>query len=163
MKVKLLTDKKIIKIEDAEFEIGVIDRATYQDVYFRFSSAAIILNPKNSVKIEENASEEEKALLLERAKVEFLDSVAREKAENPEKYRKATSQLNDAFKDFCRYGVKNHTNILTEADQPFEFKKDENGNVADEVLNVYDLNGVIGALGLEVMAFNRMTEKERKN
>lgn len=163
MKVKLFSDKKIIKIEDAEFEIGVIDRATYQDVFSRFSAAAMILNPRNSVKVEETASEEEKALLLERAKVSFLESVAKEKAENPEKYRVATEQLDGAFKDFCRYGVKNHANILTEGEKQFEFIKDENGNVADAVLSVYDLNGLTVLLGLEVMAFNRVTEKERKN
>lgn len=65
--------------------------------------------------------------------------------------------------EFVKYGVKNHKNIVNRKGKQIDCKKNNDGSLSDETLNLYLASNIIPELFSHVFQFNTLTEDEGKN
>lgn len=137
MECRDLSETKTIKIDDAEFVIRFIPRKIWRKISGRFSSAMKVLSkyPKN-------------------APLPFDD---------PE-CRQMNTELEEVYRDLASYGVARHANLKKKDGSEIQFEtKLEDGRLPDQLLEIYDLNGLLPRIGNEIILFNSMTETDQKN
>jgi hypothetical protein len=128
--------------EGAKFVIGMIDSGTFRQLMAKLGLAKRLLIGDRDL-----TKENLKDVL---GKMEENTLVADEK-------------LHDTFVEFVRYGVRGHSGIKNELGSEFNFVKDDGGKISEETLKLYEDNFLIVPLGVEVITFNTLSEKERKN
>lgn len=139
---RTMSETKEVEIEGAVFTIQMIKRKIFRRLAGELAQAKL-----------EIAGLDE---LLTK------DALERVQKENPEKFFRVTSRLNEVYLDFVRYGVANHKGLKSGDIKEIPFLK-EGELVSEETLDHYDLNGLILKLGTEVIGFNTVSEAERKN
>ena len=159
MKVKLLKATKVITIQDAKFTIGIINRETYLNAYGLFATASQFLRMCGGKTANKNATPEEIRESLKAA----AESA---KALDTKKYQQALKDIRDAYREFCKYGIKAHEGIVDEEGNAVPCEKIKEGDLevlTDATLETYEVNGLFLELGLGVWDFNSSTEAEQKN
>jgi len=139
---RTMNETKQIEIEGVQFTIQVIKRKIFRKLTSELAQAKL-----------------EVAGFDEALTKEKLDQIQKEK---PQEFFRATSKLSEVYFDFVRYGTLGHKDFKASNGQEIPFVKDGEA-VSEETLDHYDLNGFILKLGTEVMAFNTLSEAERKN
>lgn len=139
MKCRDLSETKSIKIDDAEFVVGIVSRKNWRDIANRFNQATTVIR-----KYREPGKEQKTEEILQLAQ------------KDPE-YAKYDNLLQEVYRDCCRLGVKGHSGITDSKDQPIKFEMN------DQLMEIYELNKLDIRLGMEVYAFNTMTEGDQKN
>ncbi|OGW80011.1 MAG: hypothetical protein A3G33_08090 [Omnitrophica bacterium RIFCSPLOWO2_12_FULL_44_17] len=135
-------DSKVVSIKGFEFTIGVINRQT-----FRKLSAAL---------------DKSKSALLGRAGEIKAEDIERIRIEEPDRFYDVMEQMTQAYKGFVRYGVTGHKGLLNKKGEEISFTK-EGDIVSEKTLELYELNSLTIELGNAVIAFNTLSDEERKN
>lgn len=128
-----MSETKTIRVQDIDFTIGFISRKIWRRIASRISEPMEIVNQYK--------------------KDMKVDS----------KFVKASEELQDAYWDMLKYGIKNHKGFKRQDGTEILFHKDSEGFVHPELLETYDLNTLLIPLGVEIMMFNVLSETERKN
>lgn len=137
MLVRELSETKTIKIEDAEFVIGVIPKRLWRDLSLRLGASSGLLG-------------------------KFKDRTTSEITSDPE-FRTASKEVTECYFELARLGVRGHSNIKSAGGSDIPFKKDEKGYADPSMVEIYDLNEILVPLGIEVLNYNQVSETERKN
>lgn len=70
-------------------------------------------------------------------------------------------KLVDYYCELIRFGVCGHKGLIANGKE-IEFKLVDN-KLPDELIDLYDLNGLTIQLGSEIVAFNALTDDSKKN
>lgn len=131
-----LSETKIVKINDAEFTIGMVSRRNWRGISSKLGIAAGLIKKYEGKPFEEMAKDKE--------------------------FIAASEDMQDVYYDLVKQGVKDHKNLLKADGSKIEFNLVD-GTVDPKVLDIYDLNGLLIQLGTEVLNFNTLGGEERKN
>lgn len=131
-----LSETQSIKINDAEFTIGVISRKAWRDI-------------QKNLRISGQFSKKNEG------------KVFSEIEQDPE-FEKANEALTQAYRDMVQYGIKDHKGINNSKGQPIPCNL-SGGFLSQETLDLYEVNGLLIKLGTEVLNFNVMTVDDQKN
>lgn len=147
--MRLLNETKTVKIKDAEFTIGIIDRRKFFPIKIRFCQGTLGLT---------NITKEELTTLspTELSKKMTADM-------SPEEILKREDMTFSAQWDLVKYGVKAHVGCRDAEGKEILLAKDDGGCVADETLNLYELNNFLALLANDIFAFNTLSETQKKN
>ena len=132
-----LSETKTVKIQDAEFVIGIIPKRLWRSVSLKLGGTQKMFQ-------------------------KFKDVGYEEFSRDPE-FRQASSEIADAYFELVQLGVRGHSNLKNKDSKDIPFEKNEKGYVSDLVVEIYDLNELLIPLGLEVLSFNTATESEKKS
>ena len=146
--MRLLTETKKVNIKDSEFTIGIIDRRKFNPIKMCFLSAAKFLTRLTQ--------EEIKALTPAQLGQKAVEGLT------PEQIQKNEASAFSAQWDLVKYGVKAHS-LKDAEDKDVALVKDDGGCVADQTIDLYELNGFLPTLANEIFVFNTLTENEKKN
>lgn len=143
MIVRDTNETTTFKIEDAEFTIRVISRKVFR----KLGSKLVKVISKV------RGTDDTAALTPERIK-EIVSS---------EDGLEAGEALIEAYAEYVRHGIVGHSGLKTAAGVELPFEKEVDGTVSPKTIDLYDNNGFISKLAVEVLNFNTLSEKERKN
>lgn len=136
-------DTRVVNVEGAEFTVRALDTATYERLIAKLALARLALNPEGKdVKAED---------------------IKRLREQDFDKYLEANRALMDAYEGFVKAGVTGHAGILRRDKTEVVFKADPDGTASKETLDLYRSQRWTSTLANEVIAFNTISEQERKN
>jgi len=139
MKVRKLTETKQVKVKDIDFEIRFISRKIWRSIPSRLASCFSVFGSGND-NLQEKMS-----------------------GANKEDVKEASIELQDVYTELVKYGVLSHSGIVDEEDKEIPASKDDDGNLGSETIDLYDLNGLLVPLASEILAFNTLSDGDKKN
>lgn len=142
MIVRDINETKKFTIEDAEFTIRVIPRKVFRKLGMKLA--------KGVSRIKGQGSDP------------FTPEKIREFVQSDEGLE-AGEALIEAYSEYVRAGVAGHSGIKTAEGAEIPFEKAEDGTVSEKTLELYDHNGLINKLAVEILKFNTLSDTERKN
>lgn len=143
MKCRQISDTEILKIEDAEFIIGIIPemewiRITSQLLQFKKMIEPLIKNPKAEATIDQNDP-------------------------NYEKMIEANNILSIANRSLIKFGVRGHSGLEGMDGQALPFKKTDDGFADYSMVELYATNKLINKIVPAIISFSAMTGQDKKN
>jgi hypothetical protein len=132
-----LNETKLVKIGDAEFTVGVISRRLWRNLSIKLGKVSGIIEKFKGKKMEDISLDKE--------------------------FQEVSGEIQDSYFELVRLGLKNHSNLKTGDGKEIPFVKDAKGFASEATVELYDFNGILIDLGLEVLSFNQVAETERKN
>lgn len=143
MKCRQISDTEILRIEDAEFVIGVIPemewiRITSQLLQFKKMIEPLIKNSKDKEGIDQSDP-------------------------NYDKLIDANNILNIANRSLIRFGVRGHSGLEGMDGKALPFEKADDGFADHSMVELYATNKLINKIVPSIISFSAMTGQDKKN
>lgn len=147
--MRLLTETKDLKIEGVSFTIGIIDRRKFYPIKMRFLAQTRFLSDLSKEELRGLTPAE----IGKKATQGFT----------PIQIQEMRELVFSAQWDMVKYGLRAQSGFLDSEGKEILLVKDDGGCVADQTIDLYELNGLLSPLANEIFIFNTATEEEKKN